>query len=92
MAGCWYLENRRGEDRRFLRGKTRAWRAVPGTDARITKNEPHRRKMSTRWMPRRHWPTKDVPTRRNALGRRWEPVIQRSPNGATPLGNQGPTV
>jgi hypothetical protein len=55
-------------------------------------NPGHRRKKSTWWMPRRHWPMKDVPTRRNALGRRWEPVSQRSPNGATPLGNQGPTV
>jgi hypothetical protein len=51
-----------------------------------------RRKKSTRWMPRRERPMKDVPTRRNALGRRWEPVIQRSPNGATPCRNAGPTA
>jgi hypothetical protein len=28
-------------------------------------------------------PMKDAATRRNALGRGWHPVIQRSPNGAT---------
>ena len=39
--------------------------------------------MGTRWMPWRWTPMKDVATRRNALGRRWQPVIQRSPNGAT---------
>jgi len=43
--------------------------------------------MSTWWMPRRFGPTKDVATRRNAQGRGWHPVILRSPNGATPLGN-----
>jgi hypothetical protein len=43
--------------------------------------------MSARWMPRCWWPKKDAPTRRNALGRRWEPVSQRSPNGATRPGS-----
>ena len=28
-------------------------------------------------------PMKDVATRRNARGRRWQPAIPRSPNGAT---------
>ena len=37
-------------------------------------------------MPRRRGPTKDVATRRNALGSRWQAMIQGCPNGATPLG------
>jgi hypothetical protein len=38
-------------------------------------------------MPRRNRPMKDVATRRNASGRRWQPAIRRCPNGATPLGD-----
>jgi len=44
-------------------------------------------KMSTWGMPRRQRPTKDAPTRRNALGTCWERVSQRSPNGATRPGS-----
>jgi hypothetical protein len=49
-----------------------------------TKDDGQTGMMGTRWMPWRWTPMKDVATRRNALGRRWQPVIQRSPNGATP--------
>jgi hypothetical protein len=42
---------------------------------------------STWWMPWRNRPMKDVATRRNAPGRRWQPAIRRCPNGATPLGD-----
>jgi hypothetical protein len=42
-------------------------------------------KEGTGWMPRRRWPRKDVATRRNALGSRWQAMIQGCPNGATPL-------
>src|SRR5215204_6187951 len=35
------------------------------------------------WMPWRWRPRKDAATRRNALGRRWQPEIRGSPNGAT---------
>jgi len=45
------------------------------------------RKKSTRRMPRRSGPTKDAATRRNASGRRWQPVIRRNPNGATRPGH-----
>ena len=39
--------------------------------------------MGTRWMPWRWLPRKDVATRRNARGRRWQPAIPGSPNGTT---------
>jgi hypothetical protein len=42
--------------------------------------------MGARWMPRRWRPRKDAATRRNARGRRWQPAIPRSPNGATRRG------
>jgi len=48
--------------------------------------------MGTWGMPRRHWPRKDAPTRRNALGKRWELVIQRCPNGATRPGSHPGTA
>ena len=35
------------------------------------------------WMPWRWRPRKDAATRRNARGRRWQPAIPGSPNGAT---------
>jgi hypothetical protein len=41
------------------------------------------RMTSAWWMPRRWRPRKDAATRRNAPGRRWQPAIRRSPNGAT---------
>jgi hypothetical protein len=41
------------------------------------------RMMGAWWMPWRWRPTKDAATRRNAPGRRWQPVIRGSPNGAT---------
>src|SRR5829696_3446436 len=47
-----------------------------GTEAGI-------RMMGAWWMPWRWRPTKDAATRRNAPGRRWQPVIRGSPNGAT---------
>ena len=47
-------------------------------------NDPQK---STWWMPWRNRPMKDVATRRNAPGRRWQPAIRRCPNGATPLGD-----
>ena len=40
-------------------------------------------KMSAWWMPWRWRPRKDAATRRNAPGRRWQPVIRGYPNGAT---------
>jgi len=43
--------------------------------------------MGARWMPRRWRPKKDAATRRNALGRCWQPAIQGSPNGATRPGS-----
>jgi hypothetical protein len=43
-------------------------------------------KMGAWWMPRRWRPTKDAATRRNARGRRWQPAIPGSPNGATRRG------
>ena len=66
-----------------------------GLAARTTKDRPawpgavrtHMTKMSTWGMPRRQRPTKDAPTRRNALGTCWERVSQRSPNGATRPGS-----
>ena len=45
----------------------------------------HAGMMGTRWMPWRWLPKKDVATRRNALGKRWQLAIQGSPNGATRL-------
>ena len=68
---------------------------VGGLAARTTKDRPawpgavctHMTKMSTWGMPRRQRPTKDAPTRRNALGTCWERVSQRSPNGATRPGS-----
>ena len=39
--------------------------------------------MGARWMPWRSRPKKDAATRRNALGRCWQPAIQGIPNGAT---------
>ena len=41
------------------------------------------RKKGAWWMPWRWRPRKDAATRRNALGRRWQPEIQGCPNGAT---------
>ena len=40
-------------------------------------------RMSAWWMPWRRLPRKDAATRRNARGRRWQPAIPGSPNGAT---------
>jgi hypothetical protein len=42
------------------------------------------------WMPRRWQPRKDAATRRNASGRRWQPVSRRYPNGATRLAHGQP--
>ncbi len=39
--------------------------------------------MGVWWMPWRQRPMKDVATQRNAPGRRWQPAIWGSPNGAT---------
>ena len=54
-----------------------------GTGGRA--REPDREdRMSTRWMPWRCAPKKDVATLRKACGRRVQPMIARFPNGATP--------
>jgi hypothetical protein len=55
----------------------------PGGDLGETEMDEGLRTKGAWWMPWRWRPRKDVATRRNALGRRWQPVIQGSPNGAT---------
>jgi hypothetical protein len=47
-------------------------------------NGPLMIRMTSAWrMPRRWRPRKDAATRRNTRGRRWQPAIPGSPNGAT---------
>ena len=48
--------------------------------------------MGARRMPRRRLPRKDAATRRNALGRCWQPAIQGNPNGATRPSAMGVTA
>ena len=79
-----------GASPRAPRSRTRSWRAPEGLVLGTAPGGSPQ--MSTWGMPRRPRPRKDAPTRRNALGKRWELVIQRSPNGATRRGSYHDTV
>ena len=68
--------------RRRERGRCSRWRR-----GRSMEQDGRSAKMGARWMPWRWRPRKDAATRRNAPGRRWQPVIRRSPNGATRPGD-----